>query len=64
MQGEGEGFSTVFQKEREKVGSQQVHVWCYRHVLNLVIKDVTSTILELSILFSSLNKMSTLMGII
>lgn len=59
MQGEGKGFSTLFQKECEELGGQQVHVWCYGHVLNLVIKDVTSTILEVSILFSLLNETFT-----
>lgn len=56
MQGKDKGFSTLFQKECEKVGGQQLHVWCYAHVLNLVIKDVTSMILEVSILFSLLNE--------
>ena len=47
MQGKYTGFSSRL----SEVAPVQIHVWCYAHVLNLVITDVTSGILE-SVSFS------------
>lgn len=39
MQGEYRGFSA----QLSNVANKQIHIWCYAHVLNLVIGDVTNT---------------------
>ena len=49
MQGEYRGFSALLSSY-----APQVHVWCYSHVLNLVLMD-TSSVLSSASLFSLLN---------
>ncbi|KAL0202645.1 hypothetical protein M9458_000663, partial [Cirrhinus mrigala] len=51
MQGQYKGFST----QMSKVSPNQVHVWCYAHVLNLVLADTTQTVIESGSLFTVLN---------
>lgn len=55
MQGVYKGFSAWFQKE------DVLHVWCYAHILNLYLSDVTNTILttyDLCSLFGLLNEIA------
>ena len=40
MQGKYRGFSVII----SETGAIQLHVWCYAHVLNLVICDVTENL--------------------
>lgn len=42
MQGQYKGFSAKF----SETGATLLHVWCYAHVLNLVICDVTENKVE------------------
>ncbi|KAI2665801.1 Zinc finger MYM-type protein 1 [Labeo rohita] len=49
--GQYKGFST----QMSKVSPNQVHVWCYAHVLNLVLADTTQTVIESGSLFTVLN---------
>jgi len=51
MQGEYRGFSA----QLSNVANKQIHIWCYAHVLNLVIGDVTNKILQSINLFGILN---------
>lgn len=51
MQGQYRGFSALLTGESPK----QVHIWCYAHVLNLVLTDTTGIIVESASLFSWLN---------
>jgi len=50
-QGQYKGFST----QMSKVAPNQVHVWCYAHVLNLFLADTTQTVIESGSLFAVLN---------
>lgn len=51
MQGKYKGFNTLlFTKS-----PNQVHLWCYAHVLNLVLEDTTESVLTSGSLFSFLN---------
>lgn len=52
MRGIYKGFSANL----SKLNPWQVHVWCYAHVLNLVIADAAGEKLSASSLFSNLNK--------
>jgi len=53
MQGQNNGFSAWFSKS----SPGQIHVWCYSHILNLVM-DFTKSALSAVKLFSLLNKIS------
>ncbi|KAL4096756.1 hypothetical protein QTP88_021647 [Uroleucon formosanum] len=54
MQGQYKGFTKWLTDDAPK----QLHVWCYAHVLNLVISDVTQKTNESISLFSLLNKVA------
>lgn len=51
MQGAYNGFTAWLNKE----APGQIHVWCYAHILNLVITDATKNIIAASSLFSLMN---------
>jgi hypothetical protein len=51
MQGQYEGFSTWLSTE----APNQVHVWCYAHVLNLVLSDTTKVVIASASLFGLIN---------
>lgn len=51
MQGQYKGFSS----QMSKVSPNQVHAWCYAHVLDLVLADTTQTVIESGSLFTGLN---------
>jgi len=51
MQGAYSGFS----KKLSEVTLTQTHIWCYAHVLNLVICDITNKILQGISLFGLIN---------
>jgi hypothetical protein len=51
MQGQYNGFSSWLSKECPG----QIHVWCYAHVLNLVLGDTTKAVIQSASLFSLLN---------
>lgn len=54
MQGQYNGFSTWL----GKASPGQMHVWCYSHVLNLVISDVTKTPISAATMFSLMNNLA------
>ncbi|KAL4091299.1 hypothetical protein QTP88_026006 [Uroleucon formosanum] len=54
MQGQFNGFSAWL----EKSTPNQVHVWCYSHILNLVIIDSTKSPLKAAALFVTLNDLA------
>ncbi|KAJ8362304.1 hypothetical protein AAFF_G00384490 [Aldrovandia affinis] len=51
MQAQYRGFSALMASQ----SPTHVHVWCYAHVLNLVLADTTGSVLESGSLFSLLN---------
>lgn len=51
MQGPYKGFSALLSGE----APDQVHTWCYSHVLNLVLTDTTGVVVASASLFSLLN---------
>lgn len=51
MQGAYNGFSIKL----SEVANKQIHVWCYAHVLNLVISDITCKIVQSIALFGILH---------
>ncbi len=51
MQGQYKGFSALMTSQ----SPTHVHVWCYAHVLNLVLADTTQTVIESGTLFNLLN---------
>lgn len=51
MQGSYQGFSAFLSQQ----SPSQIHVWCYAHVLNLVLSDATGSVIESASLFSLLN---------
>lgn len=51
MQGSYQGFSAFLSQQ----SPTQVHVWCYAHVLNLVLSDTTSSVIESATIFSLLS---------
>lgn len=51
MQSQYKGFSALMTSQ----SSTHVHVWCYAHVLNLVLADTTQTVIESGTLFNLLN---------
>ncbi|XP_034051779.1 uncharacterized protein LOC117532559 [Gymnodraco acuticeps] len=54
MQGQYKGFSALL----AKMSPTHVHVWCYAHVLNLVLADTTQCVLASGSLFSLLNNIA------
>lgn len=54
MQGVYNGFSTLLKNELKT----HIHTWCYAHVLNLVMNDVTTHIIEVNLFFSLLNNLA------
>lgn len=55
MQGQYTGFSALLKQE----APAQVHVWCYAHILNLVLADTTGIVVSSASLFSLLNDIAT-----
>ncbi|KAJ3590880.1 hypothetical protein NHX12_008828, partial [Muraenolepis orangiensis] len=51
MQGQYKGFSALLATQ----SPTHVHVWCYAHVLNLVLADTTQIVIESGSLFGLLN---------
>ncbi|GLV31430.1 hypothetical protein CBL_07192 [Carabus blaptoides fortunei] len=51
MQGKYKGFSAWLAKEVP----DQIHIWCYAHILNLVISDITQQNIAAASLFGLLN---------
>lgn len=51
IQGTYKGFSAFLSVE----APNQIHVWCYAHVLNLVLADTTGSVIESATLFTLLN---------
>lgn len=51
MQGQYKGFSALMTSQ----SPTHVHVWCYAHVLNLVLANTTQTVIQSGSLFSLLN---------
>ena len=54
MQGVYKGFSSLLTKEL----STHVHMWCFGHILNLVMGDVTGSVVQTITLFSVLNDLA------
>ena len=54
MQGIYKGFATLLKNEIKS----HIHTWCYAHVLNLVMGDVTGSVLDANCLFSLLNDLA------
>lgn len=55
MQGRYNGFATKMQEQN----SQHIHIWCYNHVLNLVIGDISKRNIKAANLFSFLNTVAS-----
>ena len=51
MQGQYKGFSALMTAQ----SPTHVHVWCYAHVLNLVLSDTTQAVIESGSLFGLIN---------
>ncbi|XP_069368917.1 zinc finger MYM-type protein 1-like [Paralichthys olivaceus] len=51
MQGRYRGFSSLLSSQ----SPHHVHVWCYSHVLNLILSDTTEIVIESGSLFHLLN---------
>ncbi|CAH0549851.1 unnamed protein product [Brassicogethes aeneus] len=51
MQGKYNGFTVKMQDQNQN----HVHIWCYAHILNLVLNDILKDNLQASNLFSLLN---------
>lgn len=56
MQGAYNGFS---KKLSEKLDHELIHIWCYAHVLNLVICDIINNVLTAISLFGLLQECAT-----
>lgn len=54
MQGEYNGFNAWL----NETAPNQVHVWCYSHVLNLVMSDASKSPLPAATLFTILNSLA------
>ncbi len=54
MKGQYNGFSALLFSH----SPNQVHVWCYAHILNLVMGDTTGVVIESASLFSLLNDLA------
>lgn len=52
MQGQYKGFSAFLSEQ----SPTQIHVWCYAHVLNLVLADTTGSVIEMHLSFHYLMK--------
>lgn len=52
MQGEYNGFSAMLSQD----APNQIHVWCYAHILNLVLVDMSKLVLQSCTLFDTINK--------
>lgn len=59
MRGDYLGFKTLLKAALKD--EKLLHVWCYAHVLNLVIKDVSSVVVDAKLLFNLLNSTFTFM---
>ena len=57
MQGKYKGFCTLLSSK----SPNQVHVWCYAHVLNLVLSDTTEIVIASGSLFALLNDIAVLL---
>lgn len=57
IQGPYKGFSAF-------LSPTQIHVWCYAHVLNLVLADTTGSVIESAYLFSLLNDVAFPQGLL
>ena len=57
MQGKYKGFSALLSSK----SPNQVHVWCYAHVLNLVLCDTTDIVIASGSLFALLNDIAVLL---
>lgn len=55
MQGQYNGFSALL---NQKSPPNQLHVWCYAHILNLVLSDTTECVLASGSLFTLLNNIA------
>ncbi len=51
MQGRYNGFSAFLSEK----APNQIHIWCYAHVLNLVLADTTGSVIQSALLFNLLN---------
>jgi hypothetical protein len=51
MQGAYNGFSTKIMDHN----SEHIHIWCYSHILNLILSDVLKGNLKASNLFTLIN---------
>lgn len=51
MQGQYKGFSSLMTAQ----SPTHVHVWCYAHVLNLVLCETTQAVIESGSLFGLIN---------
>ncbi len=58
MQGHYKGFATLLSSK----APNQVHVWCYAHVLNLVLADTTEEAVSTGSLFSLMNEIMVFIG--
>jgi len=56
MRGQYSGFSAWLNKE----SPEQVHVWCYAHVLNLVMINTTQICVQIKHLFGLLNSIAVI----
>lgn len=54
MQGQYNGFTAWL----SNASPGQIHVWCYSHILNLVLSDVTKTPINAATLYSLLNTLA------
>lgn len=54
MQGQYNGFAAWLSAESPTL----VHVWCYAHVLNLVLSDTTGSVIQSASLFGLLNEIA------
>ncbi len=57
MQRQYQGFSTFLSEQ----SPSQIHIWCYAHLLNLVLADTTGSVVESASLFSLLNDIAVLL---
>lgn len=51
MKGRYKGFSALMTSQ----SPTHVHVWCYAHVLNLVLAETTQNVIECGTLFNLIN---------
>lgn len=56
MQGQYRGFTALL----TEVSPNQVHIWCYSHILNLVLSDTTRVVVASESLFCLLNNIAVL----